>query len=212
MRQSILVAMVAMATTLAVPGASAAQIPTQDSVSGSGNAGCGLLQISAQSGPSGENPSGQFSCEFLISGPVTCLNVQGNVALLTIQTQFGFLAALRATDNGPSGTDRVEAIPTGPRGCAEPEPSYENLGFTGDIVVIDAPPPPTSKDQCTSGGWQQFGFKNQGQCVRFVRKQARQACRGERAAIGREAFRAKYGTGKHHRHAMRGCVRQRING
>ena len=32
-------------------------------------------------------------------------------------------------------------------------------------------PPPTSKDQCKDGGWQQFtncGFKNQGQCVSFV--------------------------------------------
>jgi hypothetical protein len=27
---------------------------------------------------------------------------------------------------------------------------------------------PTTKDQCTNGGWQQFGFKNQGQCIAFV--------------------------------------------
>ncbi len=27
---------------------------------------------------------------------------------------------------------------------------------------------PTSKEQCKNGGWQQFGFRNQGQCVRAV--------------------------------------------
>lgn len=25
-----------------------------------------------------------------------------------------------------------------------------------------------SKDQCKNGGWVLFGFKNQGQCVRYV--------------------------------------------
>jgi hypothetical protein len=27
---------------------------------------------------------------------------------------------------------------------------------------------PTSMDQCKKGGWEDFGFKNQGQCIRFV--------------------------------------------
>jgi len=27
---------------------------------------------------------------------------------------------------------------------------------------------PTNKDQCKKGGWRQFGFKNQGQCIAFV--------------------------------------------
>jgi hypothetical protein len=34
--------------------------------------------------------------------------------------------------------------------------------------VVDAPPFPTAKNQCKNGGWKQFGFKNQGQCIRFV--------------------------------------------
>jgi outer membrane protein assembly factor BamB len=29
-------------------------------------------------------------------------------------------------------------------------------------------PFPTSKDQCKKGGWRAFGFKNQGQCIKFV--------------------------------------------
>jgi hypothetical protein len=27
---------------------------------------------------------------------------------------------------------------------------------------------PTDKDQCKDGGWSQFGFKNQGECVSSV--------------------------------------------
>ena len=30
------------------------------------------------------------------------------------------------------------------------------------------PPMPTSKAQCMNGGFAAFGFKNQGQCIRFV--------------------------------------------
>ena len=41
----------------------AAQAPSQDSVSGSGTANfCGPFQISAKSGPSGENPIGTSLC------------------------------------------------------------------------------------------------------------------------------------------------------
>jgi virginiamycin B lyase len=29
---------------------------------------------------------------------------------------------------------------------------------------------PTSKDECKRGGWRQFGFRNQGQCVSFVQR------------------------------------------
>ena len=27
---------------------------------------------------------------------------------------------------------------------------------------------PASKDQCMDGGWEEYGFSNQGQCIRFV--------------------------------------------
>jgi hypothetical protein len=30
-------------------------------------------------------------------------------------------------------------------------------------------PVPTSRSQCKHGGWRDFGFKNQGQCIRFVK-------------------------------------------
>jgi hypothetical protein len=46
----------------------------------------------------------------------------------------------------------------------------ENGTFdTGDIVVADAPPFPTTKGQCKNGGWRNFpGFRNQGDCVSLV--------------------------------------------
>jgi DNA-binding beta-propeller fold protein YncE len=37
-----------------------------------------------------------------------------------------------------------------------------------EIAVSPAPRFPGSLDQCKNGGWQQFGFKNQGRCVAFV--------------------------------------------
>ncbi len=112
----------------------------QDSVMGSGTTDClrETFEVNAQSGPSGESPTGQVRCGVFFSGPVTCLAVTGNVALLNISTtEFGTVA-LRITDNGPSG-DRVEAIPG--FGCAAPQPSYVDFDFRGgDIVVVDAAP------------------------------------------------------------------------
>ena len=109
----------------------------QDSVTGSGTTSClgATFEVDAHSGAAGESPTGHVTCGTFFSGPVTCLNVTGNVALLNITTtDFGALA-LRITDNGASG-DRVEAIP-GP-GCAAPQPSYLDFGFGGgDIVVVD---------------------------------------------------------------------------
>jgi hypothetical protein len=43
------------------------------------------------------------------------------------------------------------------------------IDTTGNpLVQISYTAVPTSKDQCKNGGWQQFGFTNQGQCIRFV--------------------------------------------
>ena len=37
-----------------------------------------------------------------------------------------------------------------------------------DAVSVIAQADPTDKQQCKNGGWEDFGFGNQGQCVRFV--------------------------------------------
>ena len=38
------------------------------------------------------------------------------------------------------------------------------------VVVVDAPPLPTSKDQCKQGGYAALGFTSQGKCVAFVQR------------------------------------------
>jgi hypothetical protein len=170
-RRLLIVAMaVGVGAALALPGVSSAQAPAQDSVIGSGSSsipGCnGPVEISVQSGPSGENPTGQMTCGSLFNGPVTCLNVSGNVALLTVQDSVFGAVGVRITDAGPTG-DGLEAFLGA--GCPTPLSSYLDFEFTGDIVVVDAQPFPTSTDQCKNGGWRTFGvFKNQGDCVSFV--------------------------------------------
>lgn len=44
--------------------------------------------------------------------------------------------------------------------------SVDGTSTTYDFE-LDAPSP-TDKDQCKKGGWEAYGFKNQGQCIRFV--------------------------------------------
>lgn len=37
-----------------------------------------------------------------------------------------------------------------------------------NTVVEPEPTDPVTKDECKDGGWEDFGFRNQGQCIRFV--------------------------------------------
>ncbi len=168
----------AVGAAFVLPAAAGAQIPTQDSVTGSGFLAVGLaqgpcqFQVDAHSGPTGENPTGNTLCTPLPGPPgseVTCLNVQGNVALMTIvRLDSGSVASIRITDNGPSGLDVVEAA-FGP-GCPQPQSFYFNVGLiSGDYAVVDAPQLPNTKQQCKHDGWRSYGvFKNQGDCVSFV--------------------------------------------
>jgi hypothetical protein len=171
MRRLLVLSLTAAAIgSLAGPSISGAQAPGQDSVTGSGTSnipGCnGQFAIDARSGPGGERPTGQVTCGGLFSGPVTCLEVTGNVALLTVQDSAFGPVGVRITDAGATG-DTLEAL-TG-AGCPTPLSSYLTFDFTGDLVVVDAARLPISKDQCKRGGWQSFGvFKNQGDCVSFV--------------------------------------------
>lgn len=42
-------------------------------------------------------------------------------------------------------------------------------GITGyDLTISPADVAPQTKQQCMNGGWESYGFKNQGQCIRFV--------------------------------------------
>jgi hypothetical protein len=174
---------VAVGAILLVPvGGASAQAPIGDSITGSGTTGnfFGRFQIDVRSGPSGENPTGQasFSSGVIgaIDGPATCVAVSGNVGIVNLQTpQFG-VVTFEITDNAGSGQpDLIEGRATGqnegrlPTDCSPLTNGLSETVIEGDVAVVDAPPLPTSKEQCKNGGWRTYGvFKNQGDCISFV--------------------------------------------
>lgn len=184
------------------------------------------INISARSSPGGQNASGTASFSNTFSGPVTCLSVTGSdqgggtsaspttAVLNFLQTNppfAGSVITIQLVDNGGNGADTISISSPNAHASADCSPllaaNTEATLNNGRATVIDAPSAPTSKAQCKNGGWRDFPqFKNQGQCVAFVRRQARKGCLAERAKIGRVAFRDKYGKGPDHRDALRRCV------
>jgi hypothetical protein len=153
-----------------------AHAQAQDSVTGSGSAdNIGAFSIDVRSGPSGEAPSGQASLG-LFGGPISCLAVNGRVARFDIPGRL-FTVVVQVTDNAGTGLpDTISGFTdTVPTPCAPLPPGAPVTNvLTGDIVVVDAKPLPTTKDQCKHDGWRSFGpFKNQGDCVSFAATQGR---------------------------------------
>ena len=141
------------------------------------------IEVQASSGPSGEDPSGRvtFTTFFNsepVSGPVSCLHVAGNRAVLTADGPFasfpGVLAfTVTLVDNGGSGLDRFQYYPVLPEApeyvdCTLPPLADFGGPLIGRASVFDAPPPPATRADCAKGAFARFGFRNQGQCVRFV--------------------------------------------
>jgi hypothetical protein len=154
------------------------------------------IDVHAQSGASGENPSGTASYSLGVasigpglsfSGPVTCLKVTGpdsGVGTVTAPTTAtlsfrdsatGFFVTLILVDNGGNGADTITSAaglspPTASCVASQPigGPEFGTL-TNGRAIVFDTPLLPTSKDQCKHDGWRNFPqFKNQGQCIKFV--------------------------------------------
>jgi hypothetical protein len=203
MRTGFVFALAAVGVAFVVPGA-AAQTPSGDSVTGHATScdlfdpdlGCFFstdFDFDARSGPSGEGATGSARWSRRVSqlflsfgGPVSCLAVNGNTAIIGSLEIAGSNAAttvFRVVDGGAgAGQDSIEAATAFVFGgslpspnCSQFPPSFptnflisgDNDG--GDIVVHDAQPLPNTKDQCKNGGWRHFpGFKNQGDCVSFV--------------------------------------------
>jgi hypothetical protein len=191
-----------------------------------------FLNLDARSGPKGENPVGtgdwgvfQPPASFTISGAVTCLAVSGNVATVGFTQAPGFDSTLvRVTDRGgpDSGQDLFEVVSQGsPSGSGQPPDcssfpptqgsdiviTRSGVNERGDIVVVDAPPPPTTYSQCRQAGWVKYGFASHAACIDYVHDLARRMCIWERVAGGITRFRAKYGLGPNDDHATRHCVR-----
>ena len=133
----------------------------------------------------------------LTNAVVTCLSVSGRVAIIGITGtrvgNGGFIlptaGLVRVVDAGgpDSGADTFQfalekssPVPPppplpGPTSCPTFPDAFPKSGFpdftnaTGNVVVTDTRPLPTSKDECKNGGWKTYGiFKNQGDCVSFV--------------------------------------------
>jgi hypothetical protein len=204
----------------AAAGASAAPAPAGDSVTGTVATGEARSFIEftfdAHSGPSGENPTGTVHPDAFFGDlgvlEVSCLGVSANRATVIVKAppNTSGIAGLEISveDDGP-GQDRLDwhVISALPSAC--PAPSNVLAGTeSGDLVVTDAPPP-TRFAQCRHGGWLRYGFASKAACIAYVHEQSRQECIFERAYVGISAFRAKYGRGPQHVHAMRRCVRRR---
>ena len=60
----------------------------------------------------------------------------------------------------------IRVVPTSPG-------SYVNVARHSDVQVEESfevrVPAPSDKEDCKDGGYKQFGFKNQGQCLKAVR-------------------------------------------
>jgi len=149
--------------------------------------------FNAVSDPGGANPSGQVQYSVgggqraTVQASVTCLSVSGNTAVIGFQgTRFFFVYSvdpvsgeLVVTDNGPAafppGAPSLDTVAlserfpsTTPPNCSAPGPVIGPFRVFGDIIVTAALP--ASKEQCKNGSWEQFDFKNQGQCIAFVER------------------------------------------
>lgn len=146
---------------------------------------------SAQGSVSWGGNYGSPSSQFALQGTVTCLRVVGDVAVVGFTgEEFGGTGAIvpvagfvRVTDGGGADTGLDSFQPAmftfgelfgpplpGPADCAvtiQPDEAWVNR--TGDLIVTDAQPRPTSKAACKDGGWRTYGvFRNQGDCVSYV--------------------------------------------
>ena len=166
------------------PAGAAGQVPSRDSVTGSISYGEGRsalgFTLDVSSRPAGESPTGTVAIYTFVAGDlgtfaVSCLGVSGNHA--TIVAPFPGTAppipagiVIHVEDNGSAG-DRVDSsfVSSVPSSCPTPATVLEDPFTFGDVTVNDAKPLPTTRGQCTNGGWRSFlRFKNQGECVSYV--------------------------------------------
>jgi hypothetical protein len=188
MKLKLILAVAVLGAALALPsGASAAPSgPTLgDSVSQTGDpaefensdCNCGFFldvwKLSATSGPSGENPTGEISwvgSGIVDHGPITCLAVSGNTAWFNYVSSFlpGTIVTVQVVDDSPDTLTWFGVIGRAATDCSPPPGGLIAQWVRGgDITVVDSQPP-TTRGQCLNNGWKQLGFQNQGQCIAFV--------------------------------------------
>jgi hypothetical protein len=147
------------------------------------------FELDAHSGPAGEDPSGTVSFPEvgIVESPITCLAVRrvtffgGSFLQATMNLPALGQVTMQISDGGQSQDmpdDVVESLIASPRAATDCSPlSFGDTNVrgrvtSGDVVFVDVPPLPSSKDQCKDGGWRTFGsfFRSQGDCVAFVER------------------------------------------
>jgi hypothetical protein len=174
---------VVVAAAFQTPGVAAAQAPAEDFVIGTGATGDSDfftdIAIDAHIDPSGANPHGTVSFNVLgllhIEGPVTCLAVTADRAVITVGPTGFSSVRVEVVDNGSGGStpDTFFAEPFITDCSPTHFPTFGGPLIAGDITIHDALPF-VSADQCKKHGWRDYTddqgmpFRNQGECVSFV--------------------------------------------
>lgn len=135
--------------------------------------------LDAHSGPLGENPTGTAFLSArsnVVGGPVTCLTVSGNRAVIGGEsfTTFGpgylFEVETNAATGTPDGAGFSGSLGEVPTTCPADLDLPLAPAVSDDLIVHDAQPPPlpTLIRDCLNGRWRDFGFNSFGACVKFV--------------------------------------------
>lgn len=113
---------------------------------------------------------GLLSVKFVIDGtadPTTCGGLAGEAGCLTLNV--GDLAPLN--DSYGAKLAPNSAVPEfangGHPGWDASHSEGGDIGYdltVSPVVVSD----PSTRDDCKDGGWEDFGFSNQGECIRYV--------------------------------------------
>jgi hypothetical protein len=167
------------------PAEAASTLPelAGDSVTGTGSTETLYhdVVVDATSDASGNDPTGTVVFDVFgipVEGPITCLEVHENEAVLGFDDGTGPFGSLsvHVVDNGATG-DVFGALPDTPTDCTHPPGelgSTDQVLVSGNLTVQDEPAL-TFKSQCRNGGWKQFmtpegarAFMNEGQCIAFV--------------------------------------------
>jgi hypothetical protein len=156
-------------------------------------AGCGtttcpvlFFTFDAHSDPGGQNPRGTVRLDVESVPPgipiprrvfatyrVTCLSVAGNRATVegvNVDSSDPNRLTWFIQDGGANQPDRASQSLNTPIPCPEFPATLPPPISGGTLIVHDAPDVPTSAAQCKNGGWKQFGYKNQGRCIKFVKR------------------------------------------
>ena len=132
MRPKLILTTAIVGAALALPSVSSAAPPPpptfQDSVSLT-KAPAGpipITELTATSGPSGENPTGEIrfgnGTPISDSGPITCLAVSGNTATFNYESQFlRTTVTAQVVDDSPD-TFSIVAVLIAPTDCSPPQP------------------------------------------------------------------------------------------